>query len=210
MNALVPVILSFGSEKSNQEILDYLSQEIIVKQDHTLYTIAQIKIVVNNTDAVRLICGTIKAVGEQDPLVWAFAQKLFSTGISFADAETQELITVLGAVGSWPQPVVDAVKGIGITKKLRWQQLGLPFLPSPEDIDAAKATIIEYNQIVQFAELCREIETLSANYFGYLHNEVINPTISNYGTYDDMKPIITTDGLDVIITKLNELKQEVS
>lgn len=142
MNTLASAFKSEGLTGTAAEVRAALGESVILRSSRPdeLFTIGKIKDVLGE-DGARLAAGTLKAASEADPLVWAFAMKLNTTGIPFNDETTQRQIDQLAAVGEWPDEMRDAIKAIGIERGPLWQKLGLESLPSTEAIEAALVQI---------------------------------------------------------------------
>lgn len=199
--------------KTNEELITFLNEAVVLSIDNSLYTIAQVKVSLgNNIDAVRLVCGTIKAVSDVDPLVWAFGQKLFSTGISFSDTETQTMIATLAhpSVGNWPDSVRDAILSLGIKKGKRFNQLGLGSLPTSEDIDGARTRISEILALEELSNILSSQMNETSRFVGSAINDIITPAISNNQSVNDIKVNIDISKIDELISNLNTIKGIIS
>lgn len=135
---LKDILVNFGLSKTNQEVIDYLNEDVILSIDNNLYTISQVKLALNDLNSLRLVLGTLKAASDADPLVWGFSQKVMSTGISFADQTTQDMLDQLAVVGNWSNAIRDNIKAIGIKYGKQYIKLGLDNLPTTDEIDNAR------------------------------------------------------------------------
>lgn len=206
MNNLHNVIRVLGVHLDTNNIINILDTDVILSVDNNLYTIAQIKLIVSNLDALRLVCGTIKAASDADPLVWAFSQKLFTTGIAFSDPETQGIITTLAAMGGWSDQVRDAILGIGIKRGKEWQRYGLSKLPNKSEVEEAKIRIEEVNKISEVISNFTSFHHMVGTVVGANVNDILNPAIDKGKTIDDIKGDIDISKIDELISILESIK----
>lgn len=96
----------------------------VTKTDATLYTGKHVFNILGSVDSYRLVAGTIAAAAAQDPLVRDAQLWLGSTGLDFSSDSTQAMIDQLAVVGSWPAPIMTAIKRIGRPVVTKYADMG--------------------------------------------------------------------------------------
>jgi len=115
-----------------QERLDYLL-EIETRPNPQVVIVATVIESLGPANA-RIALGTLKQIGEADPIVGAAYQALVTVGITLHQPDRQEMIVEIGAVAEWPEALTDAVRDLGRTRKPRWQWEGYEEEPTLQQI----------------------------------------------------------------------------
>lgn len=96
-----------------QELANHLNAKTIEVKDETFYTSRQLVNVIG-PDHYRVVSATINQASQLDPLLADLFTTLKTTGISFADPLTQEMIDQLSVMANWPGEIATLMKEMGI------------------------------------------------------------------------------------------------
>jgi hypothetical protein len=173
MGTLANAIAMEGLNGTAAAVRESLAEMVPMPQRTSLQSIRAVKLALNDDlDLVRIVAGTLKAVADVDPAVDMFRISLCGEGISFADAQTQEMIGDLATAGKWPDSVRDALLAMGRPKQFRWEKLDLVGLPTEEEVKAAIA------------------ENTNRQAVASLMNEVIAPAVARGDTIEQIKAAV--------------------
>lgn len=116
---------------TNEERLAYLL-EIVETPTNALVTIGGIREALT-PEAYGMVLATFavaKIPQSKDLVAIAQAAEMEASfiamsggGLSLSSSTRQAIIDTLAVAGSWPNPVRDAVKALGVTRRARWQTL---------------------------------------------------------------------------------------
>ena len=97
----------------DQGVVDALAAETTEIRDPVPKTSRHLILTMGDADA-RLMLGTMRTVAELDPLMASMWTAFATTGINFAEDQTQANITVLAAAGVWPDALTQKVREFGV------------------------------------------------------------------------------------------------
>ena len=62
---------------------------------------------------------------------------LADTGMTLYSQDRQQLLGIVAQIAGWPNEVLTAIQGLGITKREVWKYHGLPSVPTESDVQSA-------------------------------------------------------------------------
>jgi len=123
----------------DQGVVDALAAETTEIRDPVPKTSRHLILTMGDADA-RLMLGTMRTVAELDPLMASMWTAFATTGINFAEDQTQANITVLAAAGVWPDALTQKVREFGVYSRSDFE-LAMGRQPTLADVTDARVWV---------------------------------------------------------------------